>query len=131
LNKYKARLNKELAKWQKDFKKSAEFYKSEELIFYKFKPPFEIKSALIDSLTLKYPDKTLIIFQDLGEKNIRFSARRQDFKVKMNELLEAAVKGIPGANAGGHIPASAGAVPRAQFTVFKENVLEILKKQKP
>ncbi|MCX6802687.1 MAG: DHH family phosphoesterase [Candidatus Diapherotrites archaeon] len=130
LNKYKKMLSKELSKWQKDFKKNAEFHKAEGLIFYKFKPPFEIKSALIDSLTLKHPDKTLIIVQDLGEKNLRFSARRQDFKVKMNELLENATKGIPGASGGGHIPASAGAVPRAKFPVFKENVVRILSKGK-
>ncbi|MEM0360642.1 MAG: DHHA1 domain-containing protein [Candidatus Diapherotrites archaeon] len=130
-NKYKKLLKKELAKWQKDFKKNAEFYEKEQLIFYFFKPEIEIKSALIDSLTLKYPDKTLIVVQDSGENNLRFSARRQDFKEKMNALLEKATKGIPGASGGGHVPAAAGSVPREKLQVFKENVLKILRaKQK-
>lgn len=61
---------------------------------------------------------------------MRFSARRQDFRVKMNELLEKAVKGIPNASAGGHIPAAAGSVPRDYLNVFKENLLQILKEGK-
>ena len=66
---------------------------------------------------------------DSGGKVLRFSARRQDFKVKVNDLLEEAVEGIPGADAGGHIPAAAGSIPREKLAVFKENVIRILREK--
>ncbi len=129
LNRYKKKLLKELTKWRKDFKENAEFFPEAELYFYVFKPKVELKSALIDSLTFEFPDKTIVIVLDLGEKMLRFSARRQDFRVKMNSLLEEAVKGIPAASAGGHIPAAAGSVPRSKLNTFKENVIRILKRE--
>ena len=129
LNKYKRELLKELTKWRKDFKENAEFFPEAELYFYVFKPRIELKSALIDSLTFEFPDKTIVIVLDTGKGMLRFSARRQDFKVKMNALLEEAVKGIAGADAGGHIPAAAGSLPRNKLNVFKENVIRILKRE--
>jgi len=129
LNKYKKKLKAELSKWRADFKKNAEFRPEAELYFYVFKPAIELKSALIDELTVEYPGKTLVVAIDMGGESLRFSARRQDFKVKMNDLLEQAVKEIPGAEAGGHIPAAAGSVPREKLDVFKENVIRILREK--
>jgi len=127
LNRCKKVLTEELTFWRNDFRKNAEFFEDLELYFYIFKPKLMLKSALIDSLTFEHPDKTLIIVLDAGVDTLRFSARRQDFKVKMNELLEAATKEIVGADAGGHIPAAAGSVPRDQLNAFKANVIKFLK----
>jgi len=115
LNQKRVTLKKALAKLKEQFKNKAEYYPDLELYFFEMKPEFPIKSALIDSLTDKYPDKTLVIVEDIGEEKVRFSARRQDFRVKMNELLEKAVRGIPDSDAGGHVPAAAGSVPRAHL----------------
>ena len=68
--------------------------------------------------------------QEMNPDRIWFSARRQDFKVKMNELLEEAVKGIPDSSAGGHIPAAAGSIPKSYEDRFKENIVKILKEGK-
>jgi nanoRNase/pAp phosphatase (c-di-AMP/oligoRNAs hydrolase) len=55
------------------------------------------------------------------------SARRQDLKVKMNELLETALgKG----SGGGHVPAAAGILPRKNLKVFKSNIIRLLKSPK-
>lgn len=127
--KLKEKLNKALDKWLSEFEKNANFFPELELYFYKIKPDFPIKSALIDRLTEKYPDKTIIVLEDLGEAKLRFSARRQDFKVKMNELLEKAVQGIPQAEAGGHVPAAAGSIPRGYLKRFEENIIKILREK--
>lgn len=66
LNKYKQELKNALKRWRANFEKNAEFFPGRELYFYVFKPSSELKSALIDSLTFKHPNKTLIIAQDLG-----------------------------------------------------------------
>lgn len=113
----------ELEFWKKEFYKNAEVYEKEELYFFTIKPKYRIKSMLIDSLTKEMPNKTIIIAEDFGGDEIRFSARRQDFKVPMNSLLESAVAGIPKASAGGHIPAAAGRVPRCYFSKVKARIL--------
>ncbi|MEM4598740.1 MAG: DHHA1 domain-containing protein [Candidatus Diapherotrites archaeon] len=120
----------ELEFWKKEFYKKAEVYEKEELYFFTIKPKYRIKSMLIDSLTKELPDKTIIIAEDLGGDEIRFSARRQDFKVPMNSLLESAVAGIPEASAGGHIPAAAGKIPKTRFQEFKERVLSFIRSKK-
>ncbi|MCX8190288.1 MAG: DHHA1 domain-containing protein [Candidatus Diapherotrites archaeon] len=120
----------ELALWKKEFYKNAEFHEKEGLYFFTIKPKYRIKSMLIDSLTKEIPDKTIIIAEDLGGYEIRFSARRQDFKVPMNSLLENAIVGIKGATAGGHIPAAAGKIPREKLLEFKEKVISFLRSGK-
>jgi len=129
LSKYRKTLTESLTKWRADFKENAEFFPELELYFYVFKPEIELKSALIDSLSPELLGKNLIVVIDRGEPMLRFSARRQDFKIEMNSLLEEAVKGIEGADAGGHIPAAAGSIPREKLTVLKNNIIEILKKK--
>ena len=75
------------------------------------------------------PHKTIILLQILPRGRLRFSARRQDCKVKVNDLLVEAVKGIPDSNAGGHAPAAAGSIPRQYAKKFKNNVIAILEKK--
>ena len=64
--------------------------------------------------------------QDRGNGFVSFSARRQDFKVKTNDLLEKAVKGFENAGAGGHIPASAGRIKKEDLPEFKKRILKAL-----
>ncbi|MEM4663015.1 MAG: DHHA1 domain-containing protein [Candidatus Diapherotrites archaeon] len=118
---------KELEFWKNKFYKNAEYYEDIELYYLKIRPKYRIKSMLIDSLTKEFPNKTIIIAEDLGDDFIRVSARRQDFKIQMNSLLENAISGIKGATAGGHVPAAAAKIPRAKFGEFKKNILKILR----
>jgi len=129
LNALREKLQRQLMHWKKEFYKSAEHFPEIELYFFHMKPSASIKSALIDIITKELPNKTVVIAEDLGESTIKFSARRQDFRVAMNELLENAVRGIPNASAGGHVPAAAGSVPREYFLNFKKNLLEQLKER--
>jgi single-stranded DNA-specific DHH superfamily exonuclease len=127
LSKYGKILTIEVDKWVKVHKEQAEFYPELELIYYPIKSEYYVKSAVGNEISKKlYPDQTVIVALDTGKDEILLSARRQDFKVKMNELLGQAVKGLDGI-AGGHIPAAGGSVQRKDLNKFKQNILRILK----
>ncbi|MFA4855960.1 MAG: DHHA1 domain-containing protein [archaeon] len=112
------------------FAEKAEKYPEIELYFYSIKARHEnIKSYVINEISKMHPHETIILIQSPQKGRIRFSARRQDFKVKVNDLLTEAIKGIPNSSAGGHVPAAAGSIPGQCLGRFKKNVAEILKKQ--
>ncbi len=117
-------LKEELNKWLEEFKTKKEVFEAKELIYFELKPEHSIKSVLINSLSDEFPDKTIVLVQDFGGEHIYFSARRQDYKVKVNDLLEKSIKGIPEATAGGHIPAAAGKIPREYLNEFKKQLIE-------
>ena len=128
-SKYLAKLGSQLEKYLAEFKKRRVVFDSQELVWFEFRARANIKSALINIVSNTYfPDKTVIFVQDRGDRFLHFSARRQDFNVKMNELLENAVKGMKKAGAGGHVPAAAGKIMRRDLPVFRKRVMELLQK---
>jgi len=87
---------------------------------------FSIKSSISTLSSLKFPNTTLIIYQ-IENGIVQFSGRRHDKKLAVNDLLENATKNIPGASAGGHIPAAGGKVPASHLEEFKQNIINLLK----
>jgi single-stranded DNA-specific DHH superfamily exonuclease len=125
-----ADLESEMSFWMAEFKKNAEFFDDLEMVWFVFTPRFAVKSPLINRISFDlYPDKTVVLVQLLdGLKTANFSGRRQDGRVRINDLFEAAVKGIDGGSGGGHAPAAAGKVPREDLERFKQNMISELKK---
>lgn len=122
----------EIDVWLKRFEQEKEVFPEIELIWFVCKPRVPIKTPLVNKISIElYPKKTIIFVQDLRETNshVSISARRQDGKVRVNDLLENATKNIPGAMGGGHAPASGGRVPREAMEEFKQNIIAELKKQ--
>jgi len=114
----------------KGFEEKAESFPEIELFFYDIKAKHEnIKSYVVNEISEMHPNSTVILLHYLGGGRVRFSARRQDFKVKANELLVKATKDIPESSAGGHIPAAAGSIPKRFLGQFKKNVIRILGEQ--
>jgi single-stranded DNA-specific DHH superfamily exonuclease len=112
------------------FEEKAEKFPGLELFFYAIRAKHEnIKSYVINEISEMHPNNTVILLQYRGAGRVRFSARRQDGKVKVNDLLVEATKGIPESVAGGHGPAAAGSIPRNYLAKFKSNVISILEKQ--
>jgi len=102
-----------------------------ELLLYETSTATEgLKSYVINELSEMHPKKTVVLIQDSGHGYVRASARRQDCKVKMNELMERAIKGIPDSNGGGHIPAAAAKVPKKYREKFRKNLFKALKAMK-
>ena len=124
---YREKVEEERSRLLKEFDKKSEAHPKQELIFFQFKSKYSIKSAVVDYLSTKiFPNKTLVVVEDIGNGILTISARRQDYKVKMNDLLEKAVKPLTGGIAGGHVPAAGGKIRRADLAQFKANVLKIL-----
>ena len=110
------------------FHNSKETYPEIELVWFEFKANNNLKSAVINRVSNElFPKLTVIFLQDKGDDFFWISARRQDFKVQVNTLLEDAVKELPTAGAGGHIPAAAGRIRKEDKKKFKENIISLLK----
>lgn len=112
------------------FEEKAEHFPEIGLYFYTIKAGHRnVKSYVINEISETHPNKTIVLLHCVGGNWVKFSARRQDGKVKVNDLLVKAVKGIPQSTAGGHAPAAAGSIQRKFVSRFKRNVVEILKKK--
>jgi single-stranded DNA-specific DHH superfamily exonuclease len=124
------KLEKELNYWFKAVKEKAEFFEDIELVYYFIKPKYPLKAPLINKISNElFPNKTVVVVQDLGEDFLEISARRQDFKLAVNELLEKACKGFLESRSGGHKPAAGARIKRKDLKKFKENLLSILKEK--
>ncbi len=120
-----AEMEKEVGFWLEKFESQKEVFPEKELIYFEIKPAkHSIKSVIINRISEKLKDKTVIVLQDFGVDHVYFSARRQDFKVKVNDLLEKSIEGIPDSMAGGHVPAAAGKIPREFKEQFKKQLIE-------
>ncbi len=107
----------------------AEFQKDIELVFYLVEPKHAIKSPLCTILGFKYPNQTVIVVTKENE-NYCVSARRQDKKVAVNNLLEECTKGFNNSNAGGHAVSAGATFPVRYFDEFKSRLVANLKKHR-
>lgn len=124
---FSARLEVRVQKLFKEFQKKKELHSAQGLVWFEYRAKRNIKSPVINKVSNElYSDKTVIFVQDKGDGFVDFSARRQDFKIKTNELLEAAVKGFEKAGAGGHVPASAGRIMKKDLPEFKRRIIKLL-----
>ncbi len=114
----------EVEEWLERLKTEILLFPEIELALANVQPKHAIKSLLINKLSHgKYATWNLIILQDVvNGSRVTISARRQDHKVPMNDLLEQCVKEFPDANAGGHVPAAGGSIRKQDEEKFIENV---------
>lgn len=118
----------EVKEWMERLKTEVKLFPEIELALAHVQPRHGIKSLLINKLSRdRYSNWNLVILQDVANgTRVTLSARRQDFKVPMNDMLEYAVKGFSEANAGGHIPAAGGLIRKEDEEKFIENVKTFL-----
>lgn len=102
------------------FEKEKKIYGNGEVYFWEFKPEFFVKSLLINVLSGKYKDKTLIIAENNGGY-FEVSARRKDGKVNLVELLKKLTSGF-NATSGGHICSAGATILPEDIAAFRENV---------
>ncbi len=126
---FKKEFDREVEEWGNRFKTEAERFEKEELNLFTIKPEFSIKSPLSNRLSKLEPGKILVIAEDLRDGFLYLSARRQDFRVKVNDLLQDAVEGFGEGNAGGHIPAAGGKILKKDFPAFRERLLSAAPKK--
>jgi single-stranded DNA-specific DHH superfamily exonuclease len=124
LSRFKHAVDADITKWLGLFAK-AEQLPGKEAVLFTIKPRYPISSTLSTLLSFKYPHKTIIIMRP--EKGmLHVSARRADRKIAVNALLEKAVRGIPDASAGGHVPAAGGRLPLKHAALFRKQLVDAL-----
>ncbi|MEM4246806.1 MAG: DHHA1 domain-containing protein [Candidatus Woesearchaeota archaeon] len=122
-------LEKEISKWARLAPKIAQKDETLKLIWYEITPKYHINSPLSTMLSLdtKYYDYAIIIV-DKGKDIVRVSGRCQSQRVRMNELLKSAVKGLKSANGGGHVPAAGAHFRPADLQRFRQRIVNALGK---
>lgn len=90
--------------------------------FWEFSSKLPVRSSVITIASCRNPGKTIIMAQEKGAY-YKFSARRQDGKVNVNELLVNLTRGMEGSNAGGHAMASGGFILIKDKEEFKKRLL--------
>ena len=119
LKEYDSAIGDEINRFVKEFSQKSETLGK--VHFYYFKPEHPIKSAIINEISYANPNKTFIFAVPNGDE-ISISARNQNKKQSMVELLKKATKNIPIENLGGHVPAAGARIKRKHLEKFKENL---------
>ncbi len=114
----------EVKKVLKEFEEKKQ--EKKDLILFEFKSKLRLKGEIANIVSNKQPHKTIIIMQ-IQKNQVLISARRQDYKIKMNDLIENTIKGFENASGGGHIPAAAAKIQLKDLNEFKKRIKKELK----
>ncbi len=110
----------------KDFEKSLRKFENEKIeikdgYFWEFSAKYDYLSGLATEVSKRYLDKTIIV-ANKRQDYYHFSARRQDKKVSMDDLLKKLTLGLDSASAGGHVAAAGGHVMLKDTEEFKKRL---------
>jgi single-stranded DNA-specific DHH superfamily exonuclease len=122
-------IEKETAKWVRGAEKLMHKDDRLKLIWYEIRPKYHLNSPISTMLSLdpKYEDYAILVV----EKNrdiVRVSGRCQSKRVKMNELLKNAVRGLSDSAGGGHIPAAGAHFRPSDTSKFRQRIIDGLSK---
>lgn len=121
LSAYANKVEEEIQFFVNDFENSKESHG--DIIFYEFNPSYPITSALINILSVKNRDKTLI-FMTNRKGLIHISSRSQNSRHDCPALLRKGIEDIPRSTAGGHSKAAGARFPSEYLSKFKSNILQ-------
>jgi len=103
----------------------SDFYVKKEDIkegcFMEFDSRFPVEAIVVNLLSAGTPNKTFIVCQKEGNY-IKVSARRQDGKINLPELLRNLVQGFDDSTAGGHIKAAGASLPIKHMDEFRKRL---------
>ncbi len=130
------RVYEEVEYYVNNYQEFAEEYPEFNLIFIETKTQFRINSILINILSNeKFPEKIFVIYSEPNNHGyIKVSARNQlagknKKGIKVNAMLEYAVKDLEDAVAGGHMPAAGASIKKEDLNIFKKRIIEFVKKK--
>ncbi len=120
---YQAAVQKEINRILDEFNAKSE--KHGELRYYEIDAPYSLNSMISTILSMRERNKTFVVLQRNGEY-YNISARRQDNKIAMNEVLAKAAEGLPNASGGGHRPAAGGKFFAKDLETVKKRIIKVL-----
>ena len=118
-------IDDEIQKLVRNAKSNAEWHFNGELMLYEIAPKYAVTSPLSTIIGFKYPSTTVVIISE-DDGRMHVSARRQDKKIAVNELLERAIIGFENATAGGHVAAAGASFYARDKQEFKRRIVELV-----
>jgi single-stranded DNA-specific DHH superfamily exonuclease len=116
------KLQNEIEFWINKFEEKAE--NKGNIWLYEIDPSASIGSVISTILALKYPEYVILVSRHRNN-GVSINARNHSAKRAVNDLLEKAVKGFKGANAGGHRPAAGAFVRKKDYAEFKKRIWKL------
>jgi single-stranded DNA-specific DHH superfamily exonuclease len=95
-----------------------------DIYFWEAKSRYGVKSLIINDLSKKILDKTLVFAKHEGDFYF-VSARRQDGKRDMNQLMQDLTRGLENANGGGHFKAGGATIMFKDKEEFMRRLREV------
>jgi single-stranded DNA-specific DHH superfamily exonuclease len=115
-------LENEIEFWINKFEEKAEH--KGDLWLYEINPSARIASTISTQLALIHSDYSIIVTRRY-KGVVSISARNNESKRAMNNLLEKATKNLKGATAGGHVPAAGGTIREKDYAEFKKRIWKL------
>jgi single-stranded DNA-specific DHH superfamily exonuclease len=119
IEKYAEPVEKEIGRLVKEFETKKEILG--DIIFYYFKPKFELKSTIATKLSFQNPGKIYCFAVPKGNK-ILLSMRCQSDSANLLDIYQLATKGLENAEFGGHKRAAGATILAKDLEKFKENL---------
>jgi single-stranded DNA-specific DHH superfamily exonuclease len=114
-------VRKEINRLVKLFEKEKEPFPDGYL--FNFDAKFACGSMAGSIISGKYENKTLIMVSPTSDKKLyKISLRRQDKKADMDALTKSLLKGMDGADGGGHVAAAGGRFPAKYLAEFRKRL---------
>jgi len=99
--------------------------KINKITFFYFEPKFDIKTMIINKISIENP-KEILIFVNKTKTNLNVSARNSERKYNVADILKKAVLGLENASAGGHACAAGGYFQQKDLALFKDNLKKLV-----
>jgi len=94
-----------------------------DIVFYKIKSKYNLKSPVSTKLSEKWPEKFIVVYEQI-DKYINASVRNQAKRLNVDKILRAAARSIRGCSAGGHEAAGAAQMLEKDWPEFKQNLIQ-------
>lgn len=118
---YAKRVDAEFDRCYREFKTNNK--KINNINFYYFHPKFGIGAILANKISREHPDDIFIFVKPSStEGTLSISARNQNRKTSMIDLVKAGIAGLTNATGGGHPAAAGGAIMAKDLQKFKDNL---------
>jgi single-stranded DNA-specific DHH superfamily exonuclease len=124
LKKYSEPVENEIKKFVEEFQTKKE--KLGDIDFYYINPHFSIKGAIVGILS-QQKTRDVFIFASPKDKHITLSARTNDRKKNVIDIIQAGISNLKFGNAGGHPAAAGGIIFAKDLEKFKQNIKDFTK----
>lgn len=115
----------EIRNWLAQVRKRADWHKDLRLIYYRIRPRYHIKPTLTTLLALRHP-RYVVVTTAREDGRLGVSARTVEGTVAVNDLLQAAIKGLPRSRGGGHRRAAGADIPAKYEKIFGKRIVKLL-----